>query len=111
MNKSAVLPRTVAPVRVSAKPGSVILLDGPPSYNYKALEDCTYWDKADFLWPVGFDGPIKAVAVNIFVTGRTIQFKHGDPVVRVKVEFVGDGEASRYVPGWILLNTALQEDA
>jgi hypothetical protein len=53
----------------------------------------------DFYFPVG--GPIKQVACNIHVTGKTLQWKHGVLCVKVKIEWVGDGEPSTFCPGWM----------
>jgi hypothetical protein len=40
--------------------------------------------------------------VNVVVTGRTWQRREGDYWVRVRIEFVGDGEPSVFVGGWLL---------
>ena len=39
--------------------------------------------------------------MNVKVTGRTFQTFHGVRAVRVEVEFVGDGEPSEFVHGWM----------
>ena len=55
----------------------------------------------DFYLPTGSAGPVKKVAVNVKVTGKTLQKKHGDYCVKVKIEFVGDCEPSTFAPGWM----------
>ena len=67
------------------------------------LEDCE-WERADFR----VEAPTSHVllAVRVTVTGRTWQRPHGYgfascDCVRVRVEFVGDGEDSRYASGWM----------
>jgi hypothetical protein len=59
------------------------------------------WDKAQFYLPTNSGGPIKELAVNVTVTGRTLQRMQGDLFVRVKIEFVGDGEPSTFTGGWL----------
>lgn len=43
-----------------------------------------------------------AYPVNVTVTGRTYQRKHGSLRVRVQIEFVHDGEESTVHGGWML---------
>jgi hypothetical protein len=43
----------------------------------------------------------RGIAMNVKVTGRTFQTFHGVRAVRVEVEFVGDGEPSEFVHGWM----------
>lgn len=60
------------------------------------------WDKADFYLPTGYQCGITKVAVNIKVTGRTLRRRYGDSQwVRIKIEFVGDGEPSTFLGGWL----------
>jgi hypothetical protein len=54
----------------------------------------------DFYLPTNSGGPIKEVAVNVEVTGRTMQRREGSYWVRVKITFVGDGEPDVVVRGW-----------
>lgn len=63
---------------------------------------CEYW-KCDFYMPLNSGGPIKQVAANIVVTGRTVQRKAGMYMVRVRIEFVGDGQPSTYASGYMQL--------
>jgi hypothetical protein len=44
-----------------------------------------------------------AYPVNVTVTGRTYQYKHGSKRVRVKVEFVHDAEESTVHGGWMVV--------
>jgi hypothetical protein len=44
-----------------------------------------------------------AYPVNVTVTGRTYQHKHGSKRVRVKVEFVHDAEESTVHGGWMVV--------
>jgi hypothetical protein len=56
------------------------------------------WDKAQFR----LTGQIADVAVNVVVTGRTLRRGAGSvDWVRVRVEFVGDGEPSSFSGGWM----------
>ena len=55
----------------------------------------------DYYLPVNSGGPIKEVAVNIEITGRTRQRRNGDYYVRVKITFVGDGEPDTITHGWV----------
>ena len=55
------------------------------------------WGKAQFRAPLAYD-----VAVNIKVTGRTVQpDSRMIGWVRVEIEFVGDCEPSEFVRGWM----------
>lgn len=58
------------------------------------------WPGCDFRYPLHACD----IAVNIHVTGRTVQFnKNGNygGWVRVKVEWVGDCEPSTFTGGWL----------
>jgi hypothetical protein len=48
-------------------------------------------------------GPIKDLAVNILITGRSLQRKWGSLYVRVKIVFVGDCEPNTETGGWMLI--------
>lgn len=54
------------------------------------------WDGAAFRLPSA-NFPDVRLAVNVTVTGRTIQ----KGFVRVQIEFVGDGEPSTFCGGWM----------
>lgn len=56
-----------------------------------------------FRIPVSSDGPIKSLAVEIQVTGRTVQRKSGNYHVRVKITFPGDGEPDTVTHGWMMV--------
>ena len=59
------------------------------------------WSEAEFYLLTGHCVGIQQVAVNITITGRTLQRFDGDLWVRVKIEFVGDGEPSVFHGGWM----------
>jgi hypothetical protein len=93
---------------VSAKVGSYVEMDGQSCGEF--LLPCKDWDAADFRWP----NPIldwresRAIACNVHVTGRTVQYRQGTRWVRCKIEFVGDGEPNTFASGWILFGWDLQ---
>jgi len=61
------------------------------------------WDKAQFYLTMPRTRMKRAV--NITVTGRTFQKpngKYGPEAVRIKIEFVGDGEPSTFAGGWLI---------
>lgn len=62
-----------------------------------------------FRVPVNGNGPIKSVAVNVRVTGRTWKWRGDRCWVRVQIEYVGDGEPSTFAGGW-LLDTRVTQD-
>jgi len=62
------------------------------------------WTRAEFYLELNSFGPIREVAVNITVSGRTVQRIEGCDAVRVRIEFVGDGESSQYCSGWMFLD-------
>jgi hypothetical protein len=105
LKKTAKITGLVCPADVSAKVGSAVYLDHRTAL-CRRLRACDWWDKADFAWDVFCDGPIKELAANVYVTGRTVQWKSGCQVVRVRVEFVGDGEPSTFANGWMYFETA-----
>lgn len=84
---------------VEVKVGSCIRPDG---WRFGERLTVSDWNKAQFRLPTGSSGPIKSLAVNVTITGRTWQRREGDLWVRVRVEFVGDGEPSVFVGGWML---------
>lgn len=61
------------------------------------------WDGAQFRFP----NPVtpwresRALAVNVEVTGRVLQWRDGGAWMRVKVTFVGDGEPDQVVRGYM----------
>jgi len=62
------------------------------------IEDETGWEKCDYRIPI--KGGFYELAVRIEVTGRTIQWRQGAPMVRIKIVFVGDGEPDKVCRGW-----------
>ena len=54
-----------------------------------------------YYLPTNSEGPVKEVAVNVTITGRTRIRRQGGYWVRVKIEFVGDGEPSTFTGGWV----------
>jgi hypothetical protein len=60
------------------------------------------WDKADFYLHTGHEHGVTKVAVNIKVTGRKTRRRYGNQFwVRIRIEFVGDGEPSKFHGGWL----------
>ena len=55
----------------------------------------------DYYLPTNSGGPIKEVAVNVEITGRTRIRRCGGWYVRVKVTFVGDCEPDVVTGGWV----------
>lgn len=60
---------------------------------------CDDWDKAEYRLPSPYWN--YETAVNIEVTGRTIQTIGGCYGIRVKITFVGDYEPDVIVRGWM----------
>lgn len=84
---------------VTLQPGKQLYVDGWDIFS-RGLKP-SEWEKAQFrlesrtgLW----------LAVNITLTGRTIQKKNGQSVVKCKIEFVGDGEPSTFNSGWVFID-------
>lgn len=88
---------------IEPKVGDVIRLDGKISE--RLLQGDEYVDSGyagcQFRYPLSNGGPIKSVAINIEITGRTWQRYNGAFWVRAKIEFVGDCEPSTFGKGWI----------
>ena len=70
------------------------------------LELCTDWDKAEFRITGNEELLIPDLAVNVSVTGRKVRRDVpnmlGQPVVRNRITFVGDGEPDYTCGGWKL---------
>ena len=69
-------------------------LRGSDGYSDDSFPGCQF-----YMHSVG--GIESKRAVNVKVTGRTIQYKSGIGMVRVAVELVGDGEPSSFEKGWM----------
>jgi hypothetical protein len=66
------------------------------------VEACE-WDGASFRFPHAFQ-PNPSLAINVTITGRTIQRKGECHWVKVQIEWVGDGEESRYSSALLRVN-------
>lgn len=64
-----------------------------------------------FRLPVNATGPIKSVAVNIKVTGRTWQWRGDRCWIRCRIEYVGDCAESTFASGWLLSPNVTQDPA
>ena len=87
---------------VEVKLDSYIVPDG---WTFGGIVIASDWDKADFCLTksASYAGdPIESLAVNVTITGSTWQRRQGDYWIRVKIEFVGDGEPSVFSGGWML---------
>ena len=82
---------------VTPKVGSFIKPDGW-AFGQRLIAGDSF---STFRIPVNSLGPIKDLAVEIEVTGRTLQKKHGMRMVRVKVTFPGDGESDTVTSGYM----------
>ena len=94
--------------RVAPEVGSFVKLDeGRIGEKLLPGDDftCAGWDGCDFRYPnpVSIWRESRAIACNVHVTGRTIQYKDGGRRVRVKIEWVGDCEPSTFSGGWMYL--------
>ena len=56
---------------------------------------------SSFRLPTNNNGPIKSLAVEIKITGRTLRRVNGIRCVRVKIIFVGDCEPNQVCGGWM----------
>jgi len=83
---------------VEPKIGSFIKPDG---WALGSKLEASDWDAAAFRIPLNSAGPITSLAVNVIVTGRTWQRRNASYYVRVRIEFVGDGEPSTFTTGWM----------
>lgn len=92
---------------VEVNVGSVIELDSGRVEQLLAGDD--YVDSGfagcDFRYPnpvLGWETK-HAIAVNVEITGRTSQYRKGARWARVRIEWVGDCEASTFSGGWVLI--------
>jgi len=85
--------------------GSYVVLDGI-GVGKCLLEGDTFGDwSCDFRWP----NPVEAwrekhaIACNVTITGKTLQLRNGgDLYVRVRIEWVMDGEPNTHCGGWMM---------
>lgn len=102
-------PATVYGLELTPEVGMYIFLDSSGINNGRKLLPCEVpdpigeeWPGADFRIADPIFGEARGIAVNVHVTGRTIQRKQDIPAVRIRVEFVKDGgEPSVSAPGWM----------
>lgn len=90
---------TIYGSEIEVKVGSVIK---PDEWRFPEKLVASDWDAAQFRIPCTNGGPIKLLAVNVKITGRTWQRRECEYWVKVQIEFVGDGEPSTYSGGWML---------
>lgn len=83
---------------IHVKIGSYVRPDG---WTYGAHLVDSEWNMAQFYLPTNSNGPVKSLAVNVTITGRTLRRKDDNDCIRVKIEFVGDGEPSTFTKGWL----------
>ena len=86
--------------------GLRLWVDSWENYSPCVLEESD-WERADFYTKT--PNTKTTVALRLEVTGRTFQRPFGfdsPECVRVRVEFVGDGENSTYAKGWLELKEA-----
>lgn len=76
----------------------------PDGWSYGNCLEPSDWEEAQYRLPTNSGGPVTSLAVNVMVTGRTVQRDNASPAVRVRIEFVGDGELSSFVSGWMHVN-------
>lgn len=114
MTTTPTIPSTEFTVHGTAyeiKPGDVVEKDGRISERLHPGDNFadSGYPGCQFRLPVWGGGPIKSVAVNIKVTGRSWQWRDGKPWIRVRIEFVGDCAESTFASGWLLSPTITQD--
>jgi hypothetical protein len=63
------------------------------------------WQGSQFAYPSNAGGPVKSFAVNVKLTGKTLQRRpHQEFTLYIKAEItvVGHGEPDRTLHGWLL---------
>ena len=86
---------------VEVRPGRHVVID-----NWGAVGQTIRADEIGFATyriPTSGVGPIKDLACEVHLTGRTLQRRMGSYYVRVQVIFVGDGEPDVDVSGWMFV--------
>ena len=79
------------------KAGTVVEPDGWSGLS-NALTACE-WEGASFR----LEGRHSASAVNVTVSGRKVRWHEDAPAVRVRIEWVREGEPSDFSHGWAWL--------
>lgn len=100
---------TIYGSEVAPQLDSVVAIDGQPVYKCGRLIACEVQDPIGEGWPgadfrLNWSNGFPQVAVNIHVTGRTYQRRHGDLWVKVQIEWVGDCEPSTFAAGWLRIH-------
>ena len=72
-----------------------------PSSTYLNPSD---WDKAEWRVPSARYQDLPGLAIRLRVTGRTVQRKYGNLVVRVEITWVGDGEPDTHSKGYLAID-------
>lgn len=86
-------------MEISPKIDSLIMPDNWPAWNCSRLVAGDSF--STFRLPLNSNGPIKSLAVEIKVTGRTLQRHNGLRCVRVQITFPGDCEPDTVTGGWM----------
>lgn len=85
---------------VKVEPGKVIHPDG---WAWGTILLPSEWEKAKYrIHSVNY--PDRVMAINVNITGRTLVRKAGDLWVRIKIEWVGDGEESTFSGGFMRID-------
>lgn len=92
-NDDKVTPVIGGVVRRGKRTISDVLLEGD-KFCDSGYPGCQFRIK---LW---IDGPIKSIAVNVKITGKTWTKYNGSFWVRCQIEYVGDCEPSTFEQGW-----------
>lgn len=97
--------RVINDLDVTPKVGSYLVPDNHRGCGELLLKGEDYVDSGfkgcEFRFPNPIFGASRAIAINLEITGRTIQYRDGGRYVRVKIEWVGDCEASTFSRGWL----------
>lgn len=84
---------------VEVKPDAYVVPDGWRGFGGRLREAGDGF--STYRLPVNSQGPIESLAVEIEITGRTIQTFQGNNCVRVRVVFKGDCEPDQTSGGWM----------
>jgi len=100
--------KTIADREITPEVGSYVILDSSKNnIGEHLLEGDDYCDSGFPGCQFRFPNPVRewrtsrAIACNVEITGRTVQYRWGGRFVRVLIEWVGDCEASRFSGGWM----------